>query len=156
MIKKINIITLAIVGLLLLSSTIFYGLYLTPQKRAAAHLEYIHRAIDEVHPAVLDKKAIEFRYWHIQGYEEAKKLLTLVKTGGDANAILRFYLNGYEDSHLGGNYFQTPYDLIDSSKSVWTGWTINATHTGYFVQLEAWRSISTEKCTIVKLRSNTY
>lgn len=48
---------------------------------------------------------------------------------------MRFYLEGYKDSHVGGNFNRTPYSRIDSKKSVWTGWTISATHTSYFVQL---------------------
>lgn len=135
MVKKISISILAIFGLLLSSVTMFYSLYLTPQKRAAAHLEYVHQAIDEVHPAALEKDAVGFHQWHTQGYEQAKKLLPLVKTEGDANAIMRFYLAGYKDSHLGGNFNKTPYSRIDSKKSVWTGWAISATHTSYFVQL---------------------
>lgn len=135
MVKKISIIILAIFGLLLLSATVFYSFYLTPQKRTAAHLEYVHQAIDEVHPAALEEDATEFHHWHTQGYEQAKKLLPLVKTEGDANAIMRFYLEGYKDSHLGGNFNRTPYSRIDSKRSVWTGWAISATHTSYFVQL---------------------
>lgn len=46
-----------------------------------------------------------------------------------------FTWGGYEDSHLGGNFDTTPYNLIDSKKSSWTGWIISATHTSYFVQL---------------------
>src|SRR6188768_2769539 len=121
MIKKFSIIIFAIVGLLFLSATIFYSLYLTPQKRTAAHLEYVHQAIDDVHPAVLEEDATEFHLWHTQGYEQAKKLLPLVKTEGDASAIMRFYLGGYKDSHLGGGFNRTPYSRIDSKKSVWTG-----------------------------------
>lgn len=135
MIKKIGIIILTTLGLLILSAAIFYSLYLTPEKRAAAHLEYVHQAIDEVHPAALEKDATEFHHWHTQGYEQVKKLLPLVKTEGDANAIMRFYLEGYKDSHLDGNFNRTPYSRIDSKKSVWAGWAISATHTSYFVQL---------------------
>lgn len=94
MVRKISVIILAISGLLFLSLTIFYSLYLTPKTRAAAHLEYVHQAIDDVHPAALEEDATEFHYWHIQGYEQAKKLLPLVRTEGDANAIMRFYLGG--------------------------------------------------------------
>lgn len=135
MFKKISISILAISGLLFSSAAIFYSLYLTPQKRTAAHLEYVHQAIDEVHPAVLEKDAAVFHQWHTQGYERAKELLPLVKTEGDANAIMRFYLAGYKDSHLDGNFNRTPYSRIDSKKSVWTGWAISATDSSYFVQL---------------------
>lgn len=135
MVKKISLIILVVSGFLFFSAAIFYSLYLTPEKRTAAHLDYVHQAINEVHPAVLEKDATDFYHWHTQGYDQAKKLLPLVKTEGDANAVMRFYLEGYKDSHLGGNFNRTPYSRIDSKKSVWTGWAISATHTSYFVQL---------------------
>lgn len=135
MFKKVSISILALASLVFISASIFYSLYLTPQKRTAAHLEYVHQAIEEIHPAVLEESATEFHRWHTQGFEQVKKKLPLVRTEGDANAIMRFYLSGYKDSHLDGSFNRTPYSRIDSKRSSWTGWTISASHSNYFVQL---------------------
>ena len=135
MIKNIFTAFFVAIILLLITAAIVYAAYLTPQKRAAAHLEYVHQAIDEMHPAILEKGATEFHRWHTQGYEQVKRLLPLVRTEGDANAIMRFYLSGYEDSHLSGDFNRTPYSRIDSQKSSWTGWIIGATNSYYYVQL---------------------
>ncbi len=73
MFKKVSVTILALASLVFISASIFYSLYLTPQKRTAAHLEYVHQAIDEIHPAVLEEGATEFHRWHTQGFEQVKK-----------------------------------------------------------------------------------
>ena len=117
---------------LIVIAIIYIG-FLNPKKRAATHLEFVHKAIDEMHPAVLETDAAAFHEWHEQGYEQAKALLPLVHTEADEGAVLRFYLAGYKDSHLNGYLDHTPYSKLDADKRKWTGWLLKATNSGYVV-----------------------
>lgn len=135
MVKKICISFLAIFGLLLSSATIFYGLYLTPKKRAATHLEYVHQAIDEVHPGILLNNGTEFRGWNKDGYAATLQLLPEVKTRHDLSALIRFYFSGYQDSHLWGDVGKTLFSAIESQDSLWAGWLLRATENSYLVDV---------------------
>ncbi|MEN0035443.1 MAG: S41 family peptidase [Cellvibrio sp.] len=86
-----------------------------------------------MHPAILESDATEFHRWHKEGYEQAKKLLPLVHSEIDAGAVLRFYMAGYQDSHINGYLDHTPYSKIDLPERKWTGWLLKATNTGYVV-----------------------
>lgn len=126
-------VALFIILFSLIAAILFYFNYLTPKQRAERHLDFIHNAIKDMHPAILEPEAQAFHQWHKNGYEQAKSLLAKVKTEADENALLRFYFAGYQDSHLNGYLDHTPYSKIDADKSQWTGWLLKATNTGYVV-----------------------
>lgn len=105
----------------------------TPQVRAAQHLEFIHNALHEMHPAALEKDATEFHRWHKEGYAQARKLLAAVNTTADELALLRFYLAGYKDSHIGGHLVNSQTDQANLPEQQWTGWILKATSSGYRV-----------------------
>lgn len=121
------LIALAVVTL------IFYFSYLSPKLRAEHHLDFVHNSINDMHPAILEPNATEFHHWHKNGYQEARKLLSQVRTEADEEAVLRFYLAGYKDAHLNGYLNHTPYKKFSLHKEKWTGWLLKATNTGYVV-----------------------
>lgn len=133
--KKISLILVGCVVLLFVSATIIYALILSPKKRAEMHLTNIHQAIDEVHPEVLLSKNAEFQAWHKDGYAATLQRLPEVKTSRDLNALIRFYVSGYQDSHLWGDIGKTPFNAIESQDSRWAGWLLRATEKGYFVDI---------------------
>ncbi len=109
---------------------------------ATEQLDFIHHSIGEVHPAILDKEAIEFNQWYKEGYESAKKMIPVVKDATDVNALLQFYVLGFKDAHLnvGNNYDglkigENRIDLIKipNKKPSWLGWTVEKTTEGYRV-----------------------
>lgn len=125
-------------GLLLLGAgcaAVFYFYFLTPQVRAAKHLDFIHQSITEIHPAVLDSSATQFHAWYITAHENAAALLPLVHSAADERALLNYYLVGYRDSHVAGDlaYSIYSYSLFEQSTERWTGWLLTANATGYEV-----------------------
>lgn len=120
------------IGILAVAAITYFSL-LSPKQRAAKHLEFVHKAITEMHPAILDPNATAFLKWHKSGYQKAKALLSLVHTEADEGALLRFYLAGYQDSHLNGYLDKKPYHKLDTKKDSWTGWLLKATSSGYLV-----------------------
>ncbi|WP_323814236.1 S41 family peptidase [Cellvibrio sp. NN19] len=133
MIKNIFTAFFVAIVLLLITAAIVYAAYLTPQKRAAAHLEYIHTSISEMHPAMLEPNATAFHSWHKDGFQKAKGLLAQVNSQADEIALINFYLAGYQDAHLSGHLDHIPYQSLDLRKDIWTGWLLKATNKGYFV-----------------------
>ncbi|MDO8343244.1 MAG: S41 family peptidase [Cellvibrio sp.] len=126
----------AIIGLLagLLALAVFWYIYFaSAQQRATRHLDFVHNAISEMHPAILEPDATEFLKWHKKGYQKARELLSQVRTEADEAAVLRFYMAGYQDSHLNGNLDKRPFSKLDARKDLWTGWLLKATNTGYEV-----------------------
>ncbi len=124
---------LAIVLLAVVLTGVIYFGFLTPEKRAAKHLDFIHQSITEMHPAVLDPAATEFHAWYKTGYEKAKALLPLVHSAADERALLNYYFAGYKDSHLSGYIASSIYDSWDSSGEQWSGWLLKATMDSYEV-----------------------
>lgn len=118
---------------LIVTTTIVYFSYLSPQQRAERHLDFVHRSINEMHPAILEPDATQFLDWHKKGYQKARELLSQVHTEGDEAAVLRFYMTGYQDSHLSGYLDKRPYSKLDARQDLWTGWLLKATNTGYEV-----------------------
>lgn len=118
---------------LIISAVIVYYGYLSPQQRAERHLDFVHQSINEMHPAILEPDATEFLDWHKNGYQKAKELLPQVRTEADEAALLRFYMAGYQDAHLNGNFDKRPFSKIDARKDMWAGWLLKATNTGYEV-----------------------
>lgn len=118
---------------LIVSAVIVYVRYLSPQQRAERHLDFVHKSINEMHPAILEPDATAFLDWHKNGYQKAKGLLPQVHTEADEAALLRFYMAGYQDSHLNGYLDKTPYSKFDAKEDLWTGWLLKATNTGYQV-----------------------
>ncbi len=126
----------AIIGLLsgLLALAAFWYIYFaSAQQRAARHLDFVHNAINEMHPAILEADATEFLDWHKNGYQKAIELLPQVHTEADEAALLRFYMAGYQDPHLYGNLDKRPYSKLDAKEELWMGWLLKATNTGYEV-----------------------
>jgi len=110
-----------------------YRFYLSPQARAASHLAFVHDAITQMHPAVLDENAVAFHAWHSVAYEKAKALLPQVHSTADESALMNYYFAGYEDPHLAGYFTTTPYKFMDAQKDTWAGWFLAATPTDYKV-----------------------
>jgi hypothetical protein len=123
----------AIMLLVLVSAVVVYVAFLTPQKRAAKHLDFVHQSITEMHPAVLDPSAAEFQAWYKTGYEKTKALLPLVHSAADEQTLLNYYLVGYKDSHLSGGIAYSRYSLLERTKEEWAGWLLKATTQGYEV-----------------------
>lgn len=109
-----------------------YRFYFSPQARAASHLAFVHDAITQMHPAVLDKNAVAFHAWHSVAYEKAKALLSQVHSTADETALLNYYFAGYQDSHLAGGIVKTPYKFMESADT-WAGWLLKAKSSGYEV-----------------------
>lgn len=109
-----------------------YRFYFSPQARAASHLAFVHDAITQMHPAVLDENAVAFHAWHSVAYEKAKALLTQVHSTADETALLNYYFAGYQDSHLAGGIVKTPYKFMESA-DIWAGWLLKAKSSGYEV-----------------------
>lgn len=124
---------IAIILLAFVSAVVVYFAFLTPQKRAAKHLDFVHQSITEMHPAVLDPSATEFQVWYKAGYEKAKALLPLVHSAADEQALLNYYLVGYKDSHLSGYIAYSRYHRLEQPKEQWAGWLLKATTQGYEV-----------------------
>lgn len=122
-----------IVLLAFVSAVVVYFAFLTPQKRAAKHLDFVYQSITEMHPAVLDPSAAEFQAWYKSGYEKAKALLPLVHSAADERALLNYYLAGYKDSHLSGGIAYSRYIWLEQPKEQWAGWLLKATTEGYEV-----------------------
>lgn len=118
---------------LIVATIIFYLGYLSPQQRAERHLNFVHKSINEMHPAILEPNATEFLNWHKNGYQKARELLSQVRTEADEGAVLRFYLAGYQDAHLNGYLDKRPYSKLEAKVDKWTGWLLKATDTGYVV-----------------------
>ncbi len=133
MTKTIRKAILGSILLLLVLAYVIYAIYLTPRQRAAAHLEYIHNSINEMHPAILEEEATAFNTWNKAGYQKAKALLSAVNSQADELALLNFYLAGYKDAHLGGSLNHTPYRKFEFNSELWAGWLLKATNTGYIV-----------------------
>ncbi len=123
----------AIMLLAFVSAVVVYFAFLTPQKRAAKHLDFVHQSITEMHPAVLDPSATEFQAWYKTGYEKTKALLPLVHSTAAEQALLNYYLVGYKDSHLSGGIAYSRYSLLERTKEEWAGWLLKATTQGYEV-----------------------
>jgi len=124
---------IAIILLAFVSAVVVYFAFLTPQKRAAKHLDFVHQSITEMHPAVLDPSATEFQAWYKTGYEKTKALLPLVHSAAAEQALLNYYLVGYKDSHLSGGIAYSRYSLLERTKEEWAGWLLKATTQGYEV-----------------------
>lgn len=124
---------IAIVALVSVSAVVVYFAFLTPQKRAAKHLDFVHQSVTEMHPAVLDLSAAEFQAWYKTGYEKTKALLPLVHSTADERALLNYYLVGYKDSHLSGGIAYSRYIWLEQPKEEWAGWLLKATIQGYEV-----------------------
>lgn len=112
---------------------IAWSLFLKPAKRAERHLDFIHEAISEMHPAILESDAMEFSHWHQQGYLDAKALLKGVKSNEGIQDLLNFYLSGYQDSHLSGWLNHSPFSDLDIKNRYWAGWLLKANQSGYSV-----------------------
>jgi hypothetical protein len=133
MLKRSSKVAAGIFIVLLVSAIIVYFSYLSPQQRAERHLDFVHQSINEMHPAILEADATEFLDWHKNGYQKAKELLPQVHTEADEAALLRFYMAGYQDSHLKGYLDKRPFSKLDAKEDLWTGWLLKATNTGYEV-----------------------
>jgi len=133
MLKRSSKVAAGIFIVLLVSIIIVYFSYLSPQQRAERHLDFVHQSINEMHPAILEPDATEFLAWHKNGYQKARELLPQVHTEADEAALLRFYMAGYQDSHLIGYLDKRPFTKLDARKDLWTGWLLKATNTGYEV-----------------------
>jgi hypothetical protein len=133
MLKRNSKVAAGIFSVLLVSAAIVYFSYLSPQQRAERHLDFVHQSINEMHPAILEPDATEFLDWHKNGYQKAKELLPHVHTEADEAALLRFYMAGYQDSHLNGHLDKRPFSKLDAEEDLWTGWLLKATNTGYEV-----------------------
>lgn len=81
--KLFSKVLLAIITIALVIAAIAYVLFMTPQKRAAAHLDFIHKSITEMHPAAVDPSNIAFQAWFKTGYDQAKALLPQVHSHAD-------------------------------------------------------------------------
>lgn len=128
--KLIMIAVVLLVITVAIAITSYVG-FLSPTERTKRHLEFVHKSIDEMHPAILESDAEVFLGWHREGYEKAKSLLSKVRTNADEAALLRFYLAGYQDPHLSGYLDNHPFSKIDAGENLWTGWLLKATSTGY-------------------------
>jgi len=133
MLKRSSKVAAGIFIVLVVSAIIVYFSYLSPQQRAERHLDFVHQSINEMHPAILEPDATEFLAWHKNGYQKARELLSHVRTEADEAAVLRFYMAGYQDSHLNGNLNKRPFRKLDGRKDLWAGWLLKATNTGYEV-----------------------
>lgn len=111
-----------------------YFNYLSPQHRAKYHLDFVHKSINEMHPAILEPDATAFLDWHKNGYQKARELLLQVHTEADEAAVLRFYMAGYQDPHVNGYWDKRPYSKIDAKEDLWAGFVLAAKTNGYFVQ----------------------
>ena len=118
-------------GLLILAA--FWYIYASAQQRTARHLDFIHNAIDAMHPAILETDATAFHDWHINGYQKARELLPLVHTTADETALLRLYTAGYRDPHLNGYLDKKPYSKLDAKEDLWAGWLLKVSNSGYEV-----------------------
>lgn len=112
---------------------IAYVAFVSPKERAAAHLEFVHKSVGQMHPAAVDPDAKKFQDWYKAGYEQTKALLPLVHSVADERALLNFYFAGYEESHLGGNFAYSSYNFLDNREEYWAGWVLKATTEGYKV-----------------------
>lgn len=124
---------LSLMLLVVVIAAVVNFIVLTPKKRAAKHLEFVHQSITEMHPAVLDPTATEFQAWHTSGYQKTKALLPQVHSQTDEQALLNYYLVGYKDSHLSGSIAYSPNGMFELSPKQWAGWLLKATTTGYEV-----------------------
>jgi hypothetical protein len=133
LIKKRNWAIIGLFASLLALTTVWYIYFASAQQPTARHLDFVHNAISEMHPAILEPDATEFLDWHKNGYQKTRELLSQVRSEADEAAVLRFYMAGYRDSHLNGNLDKKPFSKLDAKKDLWTGWLLKATNTGYEV-----------------------
>lgn len=133
MLKRSSKVAAGIFIVLLVSAITVYCNYLSPQQRAERHLDFVHQSIHEMHPAILEPDATAFLSWHEYGYQKVRELLPQVHTEADEAALLRFYMAGYQDSHLNGNLDKRPFSKLNAKEELWTGWLLKATNTGYEV-----------------------
>jgi hypothetical protein len=131
-----SVVAKGFIVLLLLVTSCAAAVYfsmLTPQVRAAKHLEFIHQSITEMHPAVLDSSAIEFQTWYKSAYKNTNTLLPLVHSVADERALINYYFAGYKDSHVSGGLVSSIYSSQVYSPEKWAGWLLKATISGYEV-----------------------
>lgn len=126
-----------IILILFLSTLIFaylaFSMFLAPGKRAVHHLDFIHNAIAEMHPAILEEDASEFSNWHQQGYLETKQLLPMVNSDAAISDFINFYLSGYQDQHLISWVNHSPYSILTGEPAYWAGFLLKANQRDYVV-----------------------
>lgn len=133
LVKKSLKLLLVIIVLLMLGVSLIYVGWLSPQKRAEKHLTFVHNAIGEMHPAVVDENATEFQAWYQTAIAKTKTLIPLVNSVRDERALLNYYFAGYKESHLGGGFAYSVFSELDSAKEYWAGWVLHATPAGFKV-----------------------
>jgi hypothetical protein len=75
------------------------------QQMARADLEFIHQTIARHHPGPVDEMNPAFRTWFEDGYLEALAKVPDVKGFGAYQHVLRYYVQGFADEHLGLNFW---------------------------------------------------
>ncbi|MFW0756049.1 S41 family peptidase [Pseudomonas sp. H11T01] len=80
-------------------------------------LSAMHQLIVSSHPGALDSNNKDFTDWVERGYLEASQLSKRVKSRKDSLAVLRFYIAGFKDGHVGLNQ-------PNQEKSTWAGFIL--------------------------------
>lgn len=80
-------------------------------------LSAIRKLIVSSHPGVLDSNNKGFIDWVERGYLESRQLSKRARTEKDSLAILRFYIAGFQDGHLGVKH-------LNQEKSSWAGFAL--------------------------------
>lgn len=114
-----------------------FAAFVPASVKAKRYIQAVHADIESAHPIFLEDKAQhpEFFDWHENGYAEALSMADSVETNQDVSALLKFYLNGYQEPHLGGSIKRSsPLSLFSSKKQLsWLGWLLSTSGSGFHV-----------------------
>jgi Peptidase family S41 len=112
MIRKPVILALAYVLSIACSSTIRAQSRANPwSAMASLDLQGIHDILRDNHPGPVDPENQRYARWLEEGLAQASERTRAVRSYSDYTRVLRFYMNGFQDGHLGVSFTITPEEV---------------------------------------------
>jgi len=102
------------------------------QEIALADLNAVHDAIVRGHPGAIDELNPNFKIWMEDGFSKAKTLVSEVDSYGGVVDVVRYYVTGFRDGHLGYSDDASGKLAPDLNMRV-SGWSVEHTPHGYTV-----------------------
>jgi len=95
---------------------------------AKQDLNEIHDQLRENHPGSVDKENPSFNNWLFEGLKKSSEMLGKVDSYGAYQSLIRYYVNGFQDSHLGVRF------LISADEVAWPGFLVGYHNGKYIVE----------------------